>query len=164
MRIAVYPGTFDPPTNGHIDITQRALHIFDRVIIAVSNNRTKKPLFTINERIYMLKEIFRDIDSIEICKFDGLLIDFVRKHNATAILRGLRAVSDFEYELQLASFNYNLDNSIETVFLMARDENLFLSSSIIKEIASLGGDVSNKVHQIVWKKLKEKFNVDGVQS
>ncbi len=154
-KIAVYPGTFDPPTNGHTDIAYRALNIFDKLIIAVSNNPTKNPLFPIKERLEMLKEVFDGIDGVEIKSFSNLLIDFVRQENAVAIVRGLRAVSDFEYELQLATFNFHLDSNIETVFFMAKDENLFVSSSIIKEVAKFKGDVSRKVPPQVWKRLKD---------
>ncbi len=156
-KIALYPGTFDPPTNGHIDIAFRAAHIFDKVIIAVSTNPSKSPVFTIEERLEMLKEIFADKSSVYIDSFSTLLIDYAKEVNAQAIVRGLRAVSDFEYELQLASFNTFLNESIDTVFFMAKDENLFVSSSMIKEVARFGGDISGKVHPCVWKKLKEKF-------
>lgn len=154
-KIAVYPGTFDPPTNGHLDIINRATHIFDKLIIAVSNNPSKQPMFDISERVAMLQEIFGGNERVEIMSFSKLLIDFVQKQNAIAIVRGLRAVSDFEYELQLASFNAHLNPNIETVFFMAKDENLFVSSSIIKEVARFSGDVSRKVPPAVWKRLKD---------
>ncbi len=159
MKTAVYPGSFDPPTNGHTDIAQRAAHIFDKVIISVSNNPSKSALFDINERIEMLREIHQHNPHIEIHSFDTLLIHYVKESGAQAIVRGLRAVSDFEYELQLASFNAFLNEKIDTVFFMAKDENLFVSSSIIKEVAQFGGDVAAKVHPAVWKKLQQKFSV-----
>lgn len=158
-NLAVYPGTFDPPTNGHVNLAIRSAKIFDKLIIAVSNNPAKKPLFSIEERMEMLKTIFKDHQSIIIANFSGLLVDFVIDHNASAIVRGLRAVSDFEYELQLASFNKLLEKEIETVFLMANDENLFVSSSVIKEISQFGGDVSSKVPAIVWEELCRRFKV-----
>lgn len=156
-KIAVYPGTFDPPTNGHIDVANRAVNIFDKLIIAVSDNPSKKPLFSTEERLSMLGEIYAGQENIEIKTFSGLLIDFVVQQNAVALVRGLRAVSDFEYELQMASFNNDLNEKIETVFFMARDENLFVSSSMIKEIAKLNGDISLKVHPHVWNLLRKKF-------
>ncbi len=156
-RIAVYPGTFDPPTNGHIDVANRAANIFDKLIIGVSDNLSKKPLFDIDTRVKMLEEIYDGRKEVEIKGFSGLLIDFVAKEGAIALVRGLRAVSDFEYELQMASFNNYLNEKVETVFFMARDENLFVSSSLIKEIAKLNGDVANKVHPHVWNELRKKF-------
>jgi pantetheine-phosphate adenylyltransferase len=158
-KIGVYPGTFDPPTNGHIDVAIRASHFFDKLIIGVGNNPGKDPLFSAAEREEMLKQIFKDSPNIEIRSFSNLLINFVRDCGAMALVRGLRAVSDFEYELQLASFNYHLNEVVDTVFFMAREENLFVSSSIIREIAQYGGDVSDKVPPDVWKKLREKYPV-----
>lgn len=153
---AVYPGTFDPPTNGHMDVALRASAIFDEVVIAVSDNPSKGPLFTVEERIEMLREIMKNHPNITVKSFDTLLVHFVEKEGAVAIVRGLRAVSDFDYELQLASLNSMLDPAIETVFFMASDENLFVSSSVIKEIAKLGGSISQKLHPFVMKKLGEK--------
>ncbi len=157
FKRAIYPGTFDPPTNGHYDVAKRALLIFDEVIVAVSESSSKKTLFTVEERTKMLEEIFISEKKIVIKTFSSLLVDFAREQNAIAIVRGLRAVSDFDYELQMASLNSMLAGEIETVFFMASDENLFVSSSVIKEIAKLGGDVSNKVHPFVEKMLKNKF-------
>jgi pantetheine-phosphate adenylyltransferase len=157
---AVYPGTFDPPTNGHMDVALRASAIFDEVVIAVSDNPSnpsKSTLFSVNERIEMLREIVKDKPNISVKSFNTLLVHFVEKEQAVAIVRGLRAVSDFDYELQLASLNTMLSPSIETVFFMASDENLFVSSSVIKEIAKLGGSISQKLHPFVMKKLKEKL-------
>jgi pantetheine-phosphate adenylyltransferase len=158
VKRSVYPGTFDPPTNGHTDIAKRASLIFDEVIIAVSNNPAKTPLFTVEERVEMLKVLFKDHPNITVKIFDGLLVQFAENENANAIVRGLRAVSDFEYELQLAANNSYLNKNIETIFLMASEENLFVSSSMIKEIANFGGDISGRLHPYVWQKITEKFN------
>jgi len=157
VRRAVYPGTFDPPTNGHFDVAKRATLIFDEVIIGVTENPSKKEFFSLNERIDMLHVLFDQEKKIKIKSFKGLLVDFVVKEKAIAIVRGLRAVSDFEYELQLASLNLMLNKAAETVFFMSSEENLFVSSSMVKEIARLGGDISQKVHPYVLEKLKIKF-------
>lgn len=158
MKIVVYPGTFDPITNGHVDIAERASKIFDKVIIAIPKTPLhKNTLFSIEERIEMAKEVFKNNQKIEVMEFEGLLVEFVKKVGATAIVRGLRAVSDFEYELQIALMNMEI-SSIETLFFMTSEENMFVSSSMIKEVAALGGDVSSKVPKIVWEKLKEKFS------
>ncbi len=157
---AVYPGTFDPPTNGHRDIALRASAIFDDLVIAVTDNPGKSTLFSVPERIEMLRGMFRDCPNITVMSFSGLLVHYVVRENAVAIVRGLRAVSDFDYELQMASLNAHLEPKIETVFFMASDENLFVSSSVIKEIAKLGGDVSRKVDAGVAKKLGDKFGHD----
>jgi pantetheine-phosphate adenylyltransferase len=159
VKIGVYPGTFDPPTNGHVDIALRASLLFDKIVIGVSNNAAKNPLFGIDERVEMLQKIFANNPKIEVKAFAGLLADFVKEENAAAIVRGLRAVSDFEYELQMALFNSHLNTEIETVFLMAKEENLFVSSSIIKDISRFGGDVSMKIPDVVWNALKAKFNI-----
>ncbi|MGC8765271.1 MAG: pantetheine-phosphate adenylyltransferase [Brevinematia bacterium] len=159
FRKAIYPGTFDPPTNGHYDIAKRASLIFDEIVVAVSENSTKRTLFTVEERLQMLKEIFSKCNKIVVKSFSSLLVDFARMEGAIAIVRGLRAVSDFDYELQMASLNFMLNKNVETVFFMASDENLFVSSSVIKEIARLGGDISSKVHPFVARMLKEKFKV-----
>lgn len=158
IKKAVYPGTFDPPTNGHFDIALRASQIFDEVVIAVADNDTKGVLFPVEERLNMLKAVFEGYKNITVTSMCGLLVDFVVKESAMAIVRGLRAISDFEYELQLASLNTHLNKAAETVFFMASEENLFVSSSMVKEIARLGGDISQKVHPFVWEKLKEKFS------
>lgn len=158
MKIVVYPGTFDPITNGHVDIAERASKIFDKVIIAIPKTPLhKNTLFSIEERIEMAKEVFKNNQKIEVIEFEGLLVEFVKKVGATAIVRGLRAVSDFEYELQIALMNMEI-SGIETLFFMTSEENMFVSSSMIKEVAALGGDVSSKVPKIVWEKLKEKFS------
>lgn len=156
-RIAIYPGTFDPVTNGHIDLIQRTLKIFDEVIVAVATSRKKEPLFTVDERIALIKEAVGEFSGARIEPFSGLLVDYVRKTKSTAIVRGLRAVSDFEYELQLALMNRNLDSNIETVFMMPSQEHTFLSSTIVKEVASFGGSVAGLVPDAVEKALKEKF-------
>ena len=157
MKIAVYPGTFDPVTNGHTDIIKRSLKIFDRVIIAVALNPKKAPMFKISERVEMIKEATQGLSRIEVEPFDGLLVDYVKKKKATAIIRGLRAVSDFEYELQMALMNRKLDQAIETVFLMPSEEYSYLTSTLIKEVASYGGETKGLVPPNVAKLLKDKF-------
>lgn len=156
-KIAIYPGTFDPVTNGHIDILKRALILFDKVIMAIAINRGKEPLFTLEERLTMLREIIEDIPNAEVDAFEGLLVDYAKKRDACAIVRGLRAVSDFEYEFQMALMNRRLNGDIQTFFLMTDLRWIFTSSSIIKEAAQFGGDVSDMVPDIVNHKLKEKF-------
>lgn len=155
--IAVYPGSFDPLTNGHIDLVERGLKVFDKVIIVALKNRAKKPLFSVEERIAMITDCFKGIDSVEVDAFDGLVVDYARKRNATAILRGMRAVSDFENEFQMAMFNRRLNRDVQTVFLMTGMRWIFTSSSGIKEVASFGGDISGMVPPSIEKKLKEKF-------
>jgi pantetheine-phosphate adenylyltransferase len=154
---AVYPGTFDPVTNGHIDLVERSLRIFDEVIVAVAENPKKAPLFSLKERLDMFKEVTSDYKGVVIEGFDGLLVDYVRKKNAVAIIRGLRAVSDFEYEMQMALMNRRLDTEIETVFLMPNEAYSFITSTIVREAASYGGDISSLVPRVVVEKLKKKF-------
>ncbi|MCX8029301.1 MAG: pantetheine-phosphate adenylyltransferase [Brevinematales bacterium] len=157
-KVVVYPGTFDPITNGHVDIATRATKIFDKVIIAIPKiSYHKEPLFSVEERLEIAKIVFKDNPKIEVLSFEGLLVDFVKSTGAIAIVRGLRAISDFEYELQIALMNMEIKN-VETIFFMTSEENMFVSSSIIKEVAMLGGNVSNKVPSIVYEKLKEKFS------
>lgn len=156
-RIAVYPGTFDPVTNGHIDLVERSLRIFDNVIVAVSENPRKAPLFSSEERIAMLTKATAKYNNVVIEGFDGLLVDYVRKKKAVGIVRGLRAVSDFEYEMQMALMNRRLDNTIETVFMMPSEEYSFITSTIVREAASYGGNVSSLVPKIVVEKLRKKF-------
>ena len=156
-RIAVCPGSFDPVTNGHCDVVQRGLRLFDKVIVAVARNGSKRPLFTIEERLEMLRESFKETPGVEVDSFDGLLVDYVATRQADAILRGLRAVSDFEYEFQMALMNRKLNRNIQTVFLMTGLRWIFISSSIIKEAARFGGDTRGMVPDIVCEKLKEKF-------
>lgn len=156
-KTAVYPGSFDPVTNGHCDVVQRGLTVFDKIIVAVAENGTKDPLFAINERLEMLKETFKETPGVEIDSFDGLLVDYVAKRNANAILKGLRAVSDFEYEFQMALMNRKLNKNIQTVFLMTGLRWIFISSSIIKEAARFGGETRGMVPDFVAEKLKQKF-------
>ena len=156
-RIAVYPGTFDPVTNGHIDLVERSLRIFDIVIVAVAENPKKTPLFSLEERISLFKRVTTKYRNVVIEGFDGLLVDYVKQKKAAGIIRGLRAVSDFEYEMQMALMNRRLDNSIETVFLMPNEEYSFITSTIVKEAASYGGDVSSLVPALVVEKLRKKF-------
>ncbi|MBI5745769.1 MAG: pantetheine-phosphate adenylyltransferase [Nitrospirae bacterium] len=157
MKRAVYPGTFDPITNGHVDIIRRTLRIFDKVVIAVAPNPKKTPLFDLKERIFMIEEATRGMKNIEIEPFEGLLVDYVKERGADAIIRGLRAVSDFEYELQMALMNRKLSDTIETVFLMPSEEYSYLTSSIVKEVASYGGEVKDLVPSIVARRLSELF-------
>jgi len=156
-HIAVYPGTFDPVTNGHIDLVERSLRIFDELIVAIAANPKKAPLFSLGERISMFREVTGMYKNVMIEGFDGLLVDYVRKKKAVGIIRGLRAVSDFEYEMQMALMNRRLDSKIETVFLMPNQEYSFITSTIVKEAASYGGDVSSLVPNAVVEKLKKKF-------
>ena len=151
--IAVYPGTFDPITNGHSDLVQRASRLFDRVIVAIAANPEKTPLFNLDDRVGMANEVLAGIDNAEVCGFSDLLVDFARECKANVILRGLRAVSDFEFEMQLASMNRRLDNRIETVFMTPSEETSFISASLVREIALHGGDVSQFVHKAVVEEL-----------
>ena len=156
-RIAIYPGSFDPVTNGHLDILTRALNLFDKIIVAILHNPGKEALFSVKERVDMLEKCTQDLDNIEIDTFDGLLVDYAASKKAHAILRGMRAVSDFEYEFQLALMNRRLNRDIQTVFLMTGLRWIFTSSSIIKEAAQFGGDIDGMVPPLVLDKLKKKF-------
>lgn len=156
-KIAVVPGSFDPVTNGHLDIIKRAADVFDTVYVAVLNNSSKSPLFSIDERIALIAEVTKHIPNIRIESSAGLLIDYAKEKNAKAIVRGLRAVSDFEYEMQITSMNRVLDETIETFFIMTKNQYSFLSSSIVKEVAKYGGTVSELVPPVVDEALKEKF-------
>ena len=156
--IAVYPGTFDPITNGHTDLVNRGVKIFDKVIIAVAENPTKNTLFNISERINFIDRIFQNNKSVTIYPLNKLLVEFAKDHNATVILRGLRAVSDFEYEVQLASMNRSMEPNIESVFMSPAEKYGFLSSSIIKDIAKHGGDLSKFVNKDVLDALNQKLN------
>ncbi len=156
-KIGVYPGTFDPVTHGHIDIIKRSLKVFDKVIVAVAPNPQKAPLFDVNERVFMIQEATRGLKNLQIEQFEGLLVEFVKRQGGTAVIRGLRAVSDFEYELQIALMNRKLDSEVETVFMMPSQEYTYLTSSIVKAVASYGGEVKDFVPEIVLKKLKEKL-------
>jgi len=153
---AVYPGTFDPITCGHYDLIERAARFYDRLVIAVADNRNKSSLFTLEERVALAKEVTQDMPNVEIIGFSGLLVDFVREINGNVLLRGLRAVSDFEYEFQLASMNRKLAPEVETMFMTPAEQYAFISSSLVREISALGGDVSEFVHPVVGKALKEK--------
>ena len=160
LRRIVYPGTFDPITNGHVDLVGRALQLFDEVVLAIAADSTKKPLFSLEERKALAEQALASFGAkVRVTAFNGLLIDFVRKENSRAILRGLRAISDFEFEFQMALMNRKLNDSIETLFLMPRGAYTYLSSTIIKEIGRLGGDLSSFVPKGVAEALREKYNV-----
>lgn len=156
-HLAVYPGTFDPITRGHMDLVHRAAGIFDRVIVAIADSSEKGPAFSLDERLDLARKALEDLDNIDIIGFDTLLADFVGECGAGVILRGLRAVSDFEYEFQLASMNRHLIPDVETMFLTPAEEYSFISSSLVREIAALGGDVSDFVHPVVKKALAERL-------
>ena len=160
MKVAIYPGTFDPITNGHIDIIIRSIKFVDKLIIAISKNNKKNTLFKINERVGMVKEVLQDekISNVEVDSFDSLLMTYASKKNANIIIRGLRAVSDFEYEFQMTGMNYKLNPTIETIFLMSSDKYQLISSKLIKEINSLNGDISQFVPKAVEKKIIKKVN------
>jgi pantetheine-phosphate adenylyltransferase len=156
MKIAIYPGTFDPVTYGHIDILERALKLFDKVIITIAGNTAKNPLFTEEERITLLRQVTKRYKNVEVDSFKGLLVEYVQKRNAISVVRGLRAMTDFEYELQMALMNRKLDEKMETVFLMPNEKYTYLSSNFVREIARLGGDVSKFVPPVVLKALQQK--------
>jgi pantetheine-phosphate adenylyltransferase len=156
-KIAIYPGTFDPITNGHVDLIKRSLKIFDEVIIAVAKSQRKSPLFTVEERVELIRDVVKDLKGARVEAFDSLLVEYTKSRDGVAIIRGLRAVSDFEYELQMALMNRRLDAEIETVFMMPSEEYTFLSSTIIKEVASFGGNIKGLVPEVVEKALKEKL-------
>lgn len=156
-KIAIYPGTFDPVTNGHMDLVERAEQIFDEVVIAVSDNPRKNPLFSVEERISMVEEVVSHIPHVRVARFDDLLVKFVQTQKARFVIRGLRAVSDFDYEFQLASANRRLDSNVETIFLTPSESNYFISSSLVREIAHYNGDVSSFVTPKVEQALKEKW-------
>ncbi len=156
-RIAVYPGSFDPPTRGHTDLVHRSLALADRVIVAVAKNASKQPLFSVEERTEMLRTVIGNEPRVSLESFDGLLVDFARERGATLIVRGLRAVSDFEYEFQMAMMNRHLLPGLETVFLVPPEDATYLSSSLVREVARYGGDVSTLVHPVVAAALKQRF-------
>jgi pantetheine-phosphate adenylyltransferase len=158
---AIYPGSFDPITNGHIDIITRGLELFPRIIVAVLENPRKATLFTVEERLSIIREIFQDEPAIEVRSFDGLLADFVRSQRARVVIRGLRAVSDFEVEFQMALMNQELNPALETLFMMPRAKYTFLSSSIVKEVASRGGSVRSLVPALVAARLRQKYRREG---
>jgi len=158
LKIAVYPGSFDPVTNGHLDIINRSSRLFDRLVVAVVINPGKVPLFTIDERVRLLREVIEEDSNIEVASFNGLLVDFVNKIGASVIVKGLRVLTDFDFEYQMALMNRKLNSNVETVFLMTSDKFAFLSSSSVKEIASLGGEIKGLVPSNVEKALKKKFS------
>jgi pantetheine-phosphate adenylyltransferase len=158
MIKAVYPGTFDPLTRGHEDLVRRAGSLFGSLILAIADSKAKRTFFTLQERVDMAREVLGDVANLQIVGFKGLLIDFVRKHDAHVVLRGLRAVSDFEYEFQLAGMNRNLYPEMETIFLTPSEQHMFISATLVREIAVLGGDVSKFVHPLVQQRLKEKVS------
>ncbi len=159
MTTAVYPGSFDPCTKGHLDIIKRASKMFDKLIVAVLDNPEKKtPLFSVKERVEILKDITKDMNNIEVMSFSGLLVDFMKKQNSKVVVRGLRAVTDFEYEFQMALTNQKIGAGIETIFLATTAEFMFLSSSTVKEIAKFGGDLSGMVTDEVAEKLRNRFS------
>lgn len=157
MRAAIYPGSFDPPTNGHLDIIERAREVFDRLVVAVLQNPRKDPMFSVEQRVEMLRDAVGDDAGIEVVEFSGLLVEAARLHDAQSIIRGLRAVSDFEYEFQMALMNRRLDDRVETLFMVPHEAYTYLSSSLIKEVAALGGSVSDLVPGLVERRLQERF-------
>lgn len=161
MIAAVYPGTFDPLTRGHEDLVRRASVLFSSVIVGVADSRAKKPFFTLTERVDIAREVLKDVSNVKVVGFSGLLINFIHEHNARVIMRGLRAVSDFEYEFQLAGMNRNLYPDVETVFLTPSEQHMFISATLVREIATLGGDVSKFVHPLVRDKLRDKVKALG---
>ena len=161
MKTIVYPGTFDPITNGHVDLVERASRLFHHVIVAIASSKKKQPLFNLEERISLAENALSHLDNIEVLGFDYLLVNFVKDHNADAILRGLRAVSDFEYEFQLANMNRALSPEIESIFLTPSEKLSYISSSLVKEIGSLGGDINAFVPPCVSDALTTKFNADA---
>ncbi len=156
MIKAVYPGTFDPLTRGHEDLVRRAAKLYDKLVLAIADSKAKRPYFTLEERLAMAREVLSGMKNVEVVGFSGLLTDFVRQQRARVVLRGLRAVSDFEYEFQLAGMNRNLYPEMETIFLTPSEQHMFISATLVREIATLGGDVSEFVHPKVAKRLKEK--------
>lgn len=157
MRTVLYPGTFDPITNGHLDILKRACELFDSVIVTIAVNPAKTPLFTIEERLYLIKESVARFENVMVDSFSGLLVDFAKKRGAIGIIRGLRAISDFEYEFQMALMNRKLDENIATIFLMPHEKYTYLNSSIVRDLAALGSDISDFVPDVVQEALKKKF-------
>ena len=161
MVKAVYPGSFDPVTNGHMDIIRRAANVADELIVGILINREKSPLFSVKERVRMLKEVTKDMPNVKIEPFEGLLVDFARRSKADMVFRGLRAITDFEYELQMAQTNHKLEPEVETVFLTTSLEYSYLSSTTVKEVAAFGGDISQFVPGYVSDCMKEKMNLKG---
>jgi pantetheine-phosphate adenylyltransferase len=157
MKLGIYAGTFDPITHGHADIISRSLSVFDQVMVAVAPNPTKRPLFTLEERIEMVRLVTKELPGVQVTSFEGLLVEFVRRMGARAVIRGLRAISDFEYEFQMALVNRKLDSSIETVFFMPREEYSYLTSSLIKDVGRHGGDLNKFLHPDVARRLQERL-------
>ena len=164
MKRAVYPGSFDPITFGHIDIIERSAKMVDELVIAVLRNSAKNSLFSLEERVNMIKEVTKDLQNVRVETFDGLLVDYMRQIDATIIIRGLRAVTDFEYELQIAQMNHVLKDDAETIFLMTNLQYSYLSSSLVKEIASYGGDISKFVPSELIERIYAKYNVNREKS
>jgi pantetheine-phosphate adenylyltransferase len=163
QRIAVYPGSFDPVTNGHLDVIRRAAGIFDKVIVGVGRNVGKAPLFTTEERVSLIQVAVSELQNVEVERFDGMLVAFAKQHGASVLVKGLRAISDFEYEFQMALANRHLDPTVETMFLMTSAEYQFLSSSIVKEMVRVGGDCSPLVPSVVMDALRRSFDVNTSQ-
>ncbi len=160
MLRGIYPGSFDPVTLGHIDIIKRGSHITDELIVGVLRNNAKMPLFSVEERVKMLEEVTGDLPNVKIIPFDGLLVDFVRDMDASVVIRGLRAITDFEYELQMAQTNYKLAPDVEYIFLPTNLQYSYLSSSMVKEVAAFGGDISNFVPDVLIDRIAEKYRVN----
>ncbi|MBU0560781.1 MAG: pantetheine-phosphate adenylyltransferase [Bacteroidetes bacterium] len=166
MRRVIYPGTFDPVTNGHIDVIKRAMNLFDEVIVTVAKNPTKSPLFTISERVEMLKECLKQYDKVIVDSFGGLIVDHAKEVGAVGIIRGLRAISDFEFEFQMALMNRKLDDNLHTIFLMPHEKYTYLNSTIVRNLAQFDSDISAFVPPIVVEKLKEKnllYKANGIK-
>ena len=161
MKRAIYPGSFDPVTYGHIDIIRRSAELVDELIVSVLNNKAKTPLFSVEERVKMLNEVTRDMTNVKVVPFEGLLVEFAKEMDACMVIRGLRAITDFEYELQMAQTNHKLERSIETVFLTTSLEYSYLSSTIVKEVASYNGDISKFVPDVVQVRIREKMKQKG---
>ncbi len=162
-RVAIYPGSFDPITNGHLSLLRRSLPLFDKIIVAIAINPEKKPLFTLEERLDILKTVLKDYSRIQIDHFEGLLVEYVQRQQTNIVLRGLRALSDFEYEFQMALMNRKLSRKVETVFMMTDYKWFYISSTIIKEAASLGGNIDGLVPEIVNQRLREKFGFPPIR-
>ena len=157
MRIAVYPGSFDPITNGHLDIIERASKIFDKVVVGVLKNKNKKPRFTAEERVMLIEKVTSRLPNVSVASFDGLLVDFAREHSASVIIKGLRTVNDFEYEFQMALLNKTLDNDCETMFMMTNSKYSYISSSMVNELAGYNGDLAGLVPTDIIHYIKDKY-------
>ena len=155
-KVAIYPGSFDPLTNGHVDIISRGARLFDRIVVAILLNIEKAPLFSVDERVDIARDVFRDNPNVEVDTFDGLLVEYARRKRASVIVRGLRAISDFEYEMQMALMNRHLNPDVETVFMMPAETYTYVSSRLVKEVVALGGSVTNLVPSLVESRLREK--------